>query len=76
VYFEYEKTIIHKSILLRSFTLIDTKSGYKEEITHIQVICWPDYLAPEENQAFPMIEYLMSILKTGTISAPIVVHCR
>jgi len=56
---------------------MDTKSGHKEEIHQLQVISWPDYLAPQENIAFPLIEHLISVIKNDNITnSPTMIHCR
>jgi protein-tyrosine phosphatase len=68
--------LIPDSVLLRTFILVDTNTGLKEEISQLHIICWPDYLVPDEKKGFPMIENLISFLKVNNISTPIVVHCR
>jgi len=57
--------MLENSILVRNLIIVNSETGLKQEVCQLHVICWPDYLIPDDDKAFPMIENLIANIKNN-----------
>ena len=59
----------------------------KFDVNQLHIICWPDYLIPDKDKAFPMIESVIEFITNvnkqnieddnlNNLISPTLIHCR
>ena len=79
IYLETEVIILDKAIIQRNFVIENQSENIKHNCTQLQVICWEDHSAPQEELGFKMIEMIFSYVddeRNQNKNSPVVVHCR
>lgn len=72
-----EEVLVEKSIILREILIITENNEIR--ITQLHSICWPDYLTPDEELGYKMIEFLMMFVNDFREKykyQPVLLHCR
>jgi len=79
IHLDSEVYILDQAIIQRSITIEDKINKTKQNVTQLQVVCWADHSAPEEELGYKMIELTMSYVnefRNEDGKSPVVVHCR
>ena len=81
-----DNSLIQREIIYKDYTNIGNIKylkdiiGYEDDtITQIQATCWPDYLVPEEEIGYKMMDILIMFVeqfREKHPDSPIIVHCR
>ncbi len=73
LFLETEEIIIHDALIKREIRI--NYEGVVKEVTHLQVLNWPDHSIPQNSLS---IETVIAYINNNrdNYSSPILIHCR